>query len=168
MVSWEANFFRWQFFCFHLLKEGGGSWPFEQRKAVLLKIFITVELVFLQSMGTEVSASWPDGRSLADSVMGKFRPPGRRLQTSCQKGVILSQVRSTQSVAEMTESVDTDIYFPEFSSLAEWTLAEVSRGKAKKMSRWQHPKFCPSSPVKRVRVPPQCQFSLDRKEFVYE
>lgn len=80
-------------------------------------------------------ASRPDGRSSADSVMGKFRPSGRRLQTSCQKGVILSQVQSTLSVTEMTESVDTDIYFPEFGSLAEWSLAGVSRGKAKKMSR---------------------------------
>lgn len=118
MVSWEGNFFQWQFFCFHLLKEGGRSWPFEQWKAVLLKIFITVKLVFLRSTGTEVSASWSDGRSLADSVMGKFRPPGSRLQTSCQKGVILSQVQSTISVTEMTESVDTDIYFQEFGRLA--------------------------------------------------
>lgn len=33
----------------------------------------------------------------------------------------------------MTESVDTDIYFPEFGSLAEWSLAEVFRGKVEKM-----------------------------------
>lgn len=65
--------------------------------------------------------------------MGKFRPLGRRLQTSCQKGVILSQVQSTISVTEMTESVDTDIYFLEMGSLAEWNLAEVFRGKAEKM-----------------------------------
>lgn len=136
MVSWKGNFFRRQFFCFHLLKEGGGSWPFEQRKAFLLKISIAVKLVLLPSTGTEVSARRPDGRRLADSVTGKFRSPGRRLQTSCQKGVILSQVQSTPSVTEMTESVDTDIYFPEFGSFAEWSLAEVSRGRARKMSRW--------------------------------
>lgn len=71
------------------------------------------------------------GHSLADRVMRKFRPLGRRLQTSCQKGVILSQVQSTASVTGITKSVDADIYFPEFSSLPEWSLAEVSRGKVK-------------------------------------
>jgi len=44
----------------------------------------------------------------------------------------LSQVQSTPSVTEMTESVGTDIYFPEFGSLAKWSLAEVFGGKQRR------------------------------------
>lgn len=72
---------------------------------------------------------------------GRVQSSGKEITDFLPEGGNFVTGASTQSVAEMTQGVDTDTHFPEFGSLAEWSIAGVSRGKVK-MSHWWNPKYC--------------------------